>query len=121
MQIGCFTGFGVGNGRFSLQVRAEPGVRYTTQFIGTHRGYSASTPLPHPSDSSWVRRQYSDEIGAVFAEVAGRNPSYQLRGDELYVRAKVISSRPKANPYRAGEFEVAWTQPVIPEALVERD
>ena len=33
--------------------------------------------------------------------------------DELYVRAKVISSRTKENPYRAGEVEVAWTQPVV--------
>jgi hypothetical protein len=35
-------------------------------------------------------------------------------GREIYVRAKVISSKLKVNPYRAGEHEVAWTQPFVP-------
>jgi hypothetical protein len=37
-----------------------------------------------------------------------------MRGDELYVRARVVSSKPKANPAYAGEVEMAWTQPVRP-------
>jgi hypothetical protein len=30
----------------------------------------------------------------------------------MYVRAKIISSKPKENPYQTGDMEVAWTQPV---------
>ena len=50
-----------------------------------------------------VTRRYSRDVGAVLAEVAGTSPSYVLRGDELYVRARIVSSRPKANGSFAGE------------------
>jgi len=36
-----------------------------------------------------------------------------LKGDEIYVRAKVISSRLKANPSLKDEHEAAWTQPLV--------
>jgi hypothetical protein len=65
-------------------------------------------------DSASVRYRYDAAIGAVLAEVAGPAASYTFAGDELYVRAKVTSSKPKENPYRPGEVEVAWTQPVRP-------
>ena len=35
-------------------------------------------------------RRYSKEIGALLAEVQGTAPTYTLKGDEMYVRAKVI-------------------------------
>jgi hypothetical protein len=40
--------------------------------------------------------------------------SYLCKGDELYVRAKVISSKPKENTSMPDEREAAWTQPVQP-------
>jgi len=49
----------------------------------------------------------------VLAEVEGPTPSYTFTGDELYVRARVVSSRLKENPYHEGEYETAWTQPVV--------
>jgi hypothetical protein len=36
-----------------------------------------------------------------------------VKGDEIYVRARVTSSKVKENPYREGEFEMAWTQPLV--------
>ena len=39
---------------------------------------------------------------------------YRFKGDELYVRALVRSSRPHPRPYRKGDVETAWTQPVRP-------
>ena len=43
------------------------------------------------------------------------NPAiYPFHGDELYVRALVISSNLHPNPYAEGEFERAWVQPVVP-------
>jgi hypothetical protein len=36
-----------------------------------------------------------------------------MRGDEIYVRARVISSKAKVNGSVAEEFEMAWTQPLV--------
>jgi len=57
-----------------------------------------------------------EDIGAVLAEVRGPRARYTFHGDELYIRAKVISTKPKANPYAKNEFEAAWTQPVVAPA-----
>ncbi len=99
-------------GTLTLRVQEEEGVAYTTQFVGTRAGYPAAEVTPVPTGAP-VTRRYSDEIGVVLAEVPGTSPSYTVTGDELYVRAKVISSKRKENPYREGEMEVAWTQPVV--------
>lgn len=102
--------------RLALRIRPEEGVTYRTLFIGTRRGYRPHTDETVPvdgTDRTHTVRRYSDDVGAVLAEVEGLAPSYTLRGDELYVRAKVVSSKPKVNAYRAGEFETAWTQPLV--------
>ena len=44
----------------------------------------------------------------------GTSPTYTFEGDELYVRAEIMASKKKANPYAAGEHERAWLQPVRP-------
>ncbi len=100
--------------RLSLQLNAAENITYTTFFIGTRKGYPAPQRLAAPDDTASVRFHYSDEIGTVFAEVAGLNPSYTLTGEELYVRARIVSSKLRANPYRPGEVEQAWTQPFVP-------
>ena len=41
-------------------------------------------------------------------------PSYRLTGKELYVRAKVTSTKQHPNPFQKGDVEVAWTQPMVP-------
>lgn len=104
-----------GNGRISLRIDAEPGVEYVTQFIGTRKGYdSTSVPVP-PQPGERHRRSYSEDIGEVLAEVEGTEPSYRLKGDEIYVRANVISSKSKENAVHASEVEEAWIQPLVPE------
>jgi hypothetical protein len=52
----------------------------------------------------------------VLAETATDPARYDFRGDELSVRAVVVSSRPHPNPYAEGDHETAWTQPVVPPA-----
>jgi hypothetical protein len=52
----------------------------------------------------------------VLSEVKGTNAGYTLRGDEVYVRAKIVSSKPKVNGSVADEFETAWTQPLVNES-----
>lgn len=105
--------------RIDIAIQPENGVSYRTVFIGTRRGYDASsTGVIGPEGDEWeVTRRYSDEVGEVLAEAAGINPSYTLRGDEIYVRATVISDKPKPVLLRSSpdeEFEVAWLQPVVP-------
>ena len=106
----------------SFDIIATPGVSYTTRFIGTRRGFNTeSEPVlcedgePKPRAS----RQYSDEIGVVLAETTDTSPSYAFTGDELYVRAKVVSDTPHPNPFREGDTEMAWVQPAIVGQLQE--
>lgn len=105
--------------QLSVAIKTEPGVTYRTQFIGTRKGFSpASELIPLPAGEpprTLPHRRYSKDVGAVLAEVQGATAGYTLRGDELYVRAKVISSKPKVNGSVEGEFETAWTQPLVNE------
>ena len=100
--------------RLSLAIVGRPGVTYTTQFIGTRRGWDTTTVAVHDSTGRAVTRRYSADVGAVLAEVPGTSPSYTMRGDELYIRARVVSSQRKPNASYTGELEMAWTQPVRP-------
>jgi hypothetical protein len=111
-----------GSNRLALEIQGEPGVTYTTQFIGTRKGFDRSTELMNPpADEAQPRRtlphrRYSKDVGAVLAEVKGTSAAYTFKGDEIYVRAKVISSKPKQNPSAPGEPEMAWVQPVVATA-----
>jgi hypothetical protein len=106
-----------GKHRLGVSIKAEPGVTYRTRFIGTRKGASlASEMIPPPAGEqqrTLPHRRYSDDIGAVLSEVEGTKASYTLKGDEIYVRAKVISSKPKVNGSVTGEFETAWIQPLV--------
>ena len=76
-----------------FKIRAEPGIRYETEIIGTRR----STP---------------EEIGETLAKIVGPEVHYELTAEELYVRATVTSSKPHPNPSFKGQREQAWTQPI---------
>lgn len=88
-----------GRRRIALAIRGEPGVTYTTRFIGTRRP-SASPDATAP-------------VGEVLKEVSGLAAAYHMRGDELYVRAVVTASRRMDNA-PGGESARAWIQPVQP-------
>lgn len=102
--------------RLSVVVDTEPDVDYTIQFIGTPATVDTTSRPVTGEDGEPLRttRRYTDEIGAVLKEVEGPEAHYDLTGDELYVRAKIISSKPHPNPFAEGDPEVAWTQPVRP-------
>lgn len=109
-----------------LQVNVEPeaGVSYLIQFIGTRQGFEVSDDFElrrltlstlERLENPPATRSYGFDIGEMLAETRGTQATYTLDGDEIYVRAKIISSKPKLNGYRADEVEVAWTQPLIPQ------
>jgi hypothetical protein len=100
--------------RLCLEIDPEAGVTYKTQFIGTLKGYDKkSEPVMQDGKELAVTRRYSKDIGMVLAEADGTSPCYTLKGSEIYVRAKVISSKLKPNPTVEGDFESAWVQPTI--------
>ena len=99
-----------------LAIRTEPGVTYKTQFVATMKdaNLDSKEQLDKDGNPLPVTNVYSADIGKVVLETNGAMASYTLTGKELYVRAKVISSKPHPNPYAKGDVEVAWTQPMVP-------
>ena len=97
-----------------IEIKAEPGVTYKTEFIGTRRGANLSSEPVRDKDGNElpVTRKYTADVGAVLATVNGVQAKYDCRGDELYVRARIVSSKPHPNPSEAGDIECAWVQPV---------
>jgi hypothetical protein len=96
--------------RYSFRILPEKGVTYTTWFIGTRKNFKSSSDLAKrnslkPSEAG---------IGEILGQSQSLEPSYTFNGDELYVRAEIMASKKKANPYAAGEHERAWLQPVRP-------
>lgn len=103
--------------QLSITIAPEQGATYKTQFIATMRNAPlTSEPRRDAQDKEInnVTRVYSKEIGKVVAEVEGTSATYRLTGQELYVRAKIISSKPHPNPFQKGDVECAWTQPMVP-------
>ncbi len=105
--------FDEGSKTLSLEIEPEDGATYTTQFIGTRRGYDrAVEKVPTPEgDNAPYRLRYSADVGAVLASSDSLTPSYTLTGDELYIRAVVTSSKAPKNPIEPGQRAKAWTQP----------
>jgi hypothetical protein len=97
-----------------LEIQPDEGAQVTTQFIGTRAGYDQSSEPRVDAQGKPLRttRKYSSEVGEVFATVGGNTPSYHLKGDELYVRAVVTSSKPHHDPSFKDQRQQAWSQPV---------
>jgi len=87
--------FGSDGKTYTLRIAAQPGVTYTTRFIGTR-----------------AKGDAFGEPGVILQESTGDSATYAYKGDELYVRATVVSSRLHPNGYSAGDQESAWAQPV---------
>lgn len=99
-----------------LSIGGSADETFVTEFIGTRRGFDPSNE-PHRNaagEKLRVTHKYADSIGEVLARSNDRQPAYEFAGDELYVRARVTSSKRKIGGYSTNEFERAWVQPVIP-------
>lgn len=81
----------IANDALSVKVKEEPGVKYEIQFIGA-TGQDLTTQ--------------------ILKSVSGTEASIELLDSYVFVRAKVISDKVKENPFRDGDVETAWTQPV---------
>ena len=74
-----------------IDIKREKNVNYKIQFIGVKKGNTNSE---------------------ILKEVEATKAEFELPDDILFARAKIISDKPKKNPYKKGDTEVAWTQPV---------
>ena len=75
-----------------IGVAAQEGVAYNIQFVGIKKG---------------------EEMTSVLLEKQGTEAAFELTPDLLFVRARVVSDKYKENPFQEGDFETAWTQPVV--------
>ena len=106
----------VAKDQLAFVIKGEPGVKYKTQFFATMRDAPLQSEAVVDKDGKElsVTRTYSPEIGKIVAESESLEPNYKMSGRELYVRARVISTKAHPNPYQKGDVEMAWTQPVSP-------
>lgn len=100
--------------KYVIDIQAEDGVSYTTQFIGTRTNADLiSTPRPGAGGAvQRATRIYSKDVGKVLATVQGNHASYTLSGDELYVRAVITADKKHSLPTYPGQLQQAWVQPV---------
>lgn len=101
-------------GVIQIEVEPEGSHEYTIEFVGTPKDYNRTSEVRRDENENEVRatRIYSPDIGKVFKRVAGSQATYQLNGQELFVRAVITSTADHANPSFAGQKKQAWTQPI---------
>jgi hypothetical protein len=100
--------------RLEIEIEAECGVTYATRFIGTPRDVplAARERVDDKGQPLVTTKKYPAAVGKTFGVVVGPRPSYQLSGEELYVRAVITSTKSHPDPTHKGQFEQAWTQPL---------
>lgn len=93
----------------SVTVKPEDGVKYTVEFVGTMKA-----DLPTRDALKGTTRNWNPNIGKRFSEqqLTSGKATYKFTGDEIYVRARITSTRRHPNPGTPGEMQQAWTQPV---------
>lgn len=105
-----------------LEIEPKAGVEYRIEFVGTMQDADLEAKGLNDSRHDHVGNvehghttvfRYSDDIGKVLKTVSGTKAGYRAGGDEIYVRARIISSRPHPNPFAEGDVEMAWTQPLV--------
>lgn len=99
--------------KIDIRVRPAEGVEYTIEFIGTRRGYNRESEpvLDANGEPLNVTRRYSSDIGQVLQTVAGPAAQYRFTPADIYVRARITSTRTHPNPSTPDELERAWCQP----------
>ena len=112
----------INDGGITLDIEAQAGVEYRVEFVGTLKDADLAprtAPAPehmHAETTDHLHdtiTSYSADVGRVLSESSGTHAEYKVRGDELYVRARIISTKLHPNPFAAGDVEMAWTQPLV--------
>ena len=83
----------VEDGIIDIDIQTEEGITYRSELIGVKKGKTTAE---------------------VLAIHTGDDIEFRIPDDVLFVRVKITSSKLKENPFQEGDFETAWTQPVVP-------
>lgn len=86
--------------KLRLKIAADGDAKFTTELIGTRRGYDASA-----ADGK-------TGIGEVFESTNGTEVELVVPKDALYARATVTSSKAHVDPSFDSQKKQAWVQPV---------
>jgi hypothetical protein len=97
-----------------LDIEPDGDATFTTEFIGTPVDFDKTTAARVDKAGNEVKGtlDYSADVGKIFATKSGLSASYQLTGDELYIRATITSSKAPDSPTSESPLKKAWTQPV---------
>ena len=100
--------------RLQIEIAPDGDAEFTTQFIGTPLAFDQSVTPRLDKNNELVpgTLDYSDDVGKVLSVQKGLQVSYQLTGEELYVRATITSSKAPDNPSSESPLKKAWTQPI---------
>lgn len=82
----------VADNEINLEIAEEAGVEYTIEVIG----------LKADADETEVIHTHK-----------GLQLEYEVPNDYVFVRTRITSTKSKVNPFQEGDFEMAWTQPVL--------
>jgi hypothetical protein len=77
--------------KLDVAVKAEKGVGYTIDFIGVKK---------------------DGDRPEVLKSVQGTAAVFDVTSEYLFVRARITSDKKKENPFKEGDVEMAWGQPV---------
>lgn len=80
------------NNKLHISVKEEPNVTYNISFIGVTK---------------------DERQSRILKTVTSTEADFELTKDHLFVRGTVTSDKIKTNPFQEGEYEKAWTQPVM--------
>ena len=89
------------NQSYLIHIIEKPGIRYKTQFIGSI------------NNMNYLDEKNINKIGNILFETDSNPAKYNFTGEEMYVRAKIVSDKFQDNPYSEGDLEMAWTQPIV--------
>lgn len=86
------------NKGISIEIDPEPNIEYGIHFIGYKKG---------------------DDNTKNLKSIEGTKAKYVFEKDDIFVRAKIVSTALMPNPYKDGETKKAWTQPLIVDQLFD--
>ena len=78
--------------QIKIRIEEEKGIQYTIEFIGVEKN---KTKIQ------------------VLKLVQATEASFTIPDSLLFVRTRITSTKPKPNPFQEGDFEMAWTQPIL--------
>jgi hypothetical protein len=78
--------------KLHIEIKPEGGVKYTLSFVGVTRG---------------------DASSKILKTVNETEADFEVTEAYQFVRVRITSDKLKPNPFQEGDYETAWTQPVV--------